>query len=83
MLPHPAVSPSPAPALWALRQVGKTDSPYDPYLTEAGHKQAGRIGFQLMKAGISRVSPCARRARAAAACLPAVFCARAWCLMLV
>ena len=66
------------PPLWPLQQAGKTDSPYDPYLTETGHKQAGRIGFQLMKAGISRVSACSRRAHAAAWCLPT--CRRVFCI---
>jgi broad specificity phosphatase PhoE len=38
-----------------MPQVGETDSPYDPFLTAHGHKQAARIGFQLRNEGISKV----------------------------
>ena len=35
--------------------IGDTDSPYDPCITEEGHKQAARIGFKLAHTGIARV----------------------------
>ena len=54
----------------APAQVGETGTPYDPYITPTGHRQAARIGLGLRTEGISRVSESLLEVRECAQCSP-------------